>query len=99
MEMPPLDLVVKERLNKKLVDTVNHLKDIESKKKEANEGFKEDIKGAKARINCLAETIKKEDLGFLQGVFFDSEIEAMTSGRPLQQLNAKDFAQKAAGDK
>lgn len=62
-------------LNKKMEKTVLHFHEIEANKKAASDGFREELKAAKARIRALAEALDKNELNKLVGTFFDSEIE------------------------
>lgn len=71
----------RDRMSKKLVETVQHLDKLMLDKKASADGFNEEIKSAKKRMNTLAEAMEKGDMTLLNGVFYDDEIASFVSGR------------------
>lgn len=67
-----------EKLNKKLVEQVEYLKDQEQAKKDYNKGAGEIIKDAKKRVNALAEAIKTRSFEPLEKAFDLFEIEELS---------------------
>lgn len=67
-----------EKLNKKLVDQVEFLKDQEQAKKDYNKSIGEVIKEAKKMVNALAEAIKSRSFDALEGAFDCCEIEELS---------------------
>lgn len=67
-----------EKLNKKLVDTVEYLSAREEDKKAFNKSICDEIKGARKRINCLSKAIKTGRYDALSDVFDIIEIEDLS---------------------
>ena len=70
-----LDPDIKDRLNTKLLKTVMHLEDQESKKRAIAAGFNYEIKSAKCRILALTETLHTGDMTALNDIFDSEEID------------------------
>lgn len=60
-------------LHTKLLETVEYLNQTEDDKKEANRGFNEAIKGAKARIVKIARCLKTGEVFEPEGLGLDDE--------------------------
>ncbi len=72
-----LSVVAKERMNRKLLDTIKLLSEEKERKREVTALFNENIKASQKRIDALAEAIESDDILPLQGVLYKEEIEAL----------------------
>ena len=68
---------VKGRLNDKLVAVLGHLRKVEADKKAEMEGYNEQIKRAKEKINALTQALATEDFTHLSMAFSDDERRAL----------------------
>lgn len=82
---PPLSKAfsaeARERLSKKLVESVQFVNKLNLDKKASADGFKAELKSANKRVTVLAEVLEKQDMTLLQGTFYDDEISTFVSGR------------------
>lgn len=70
-----LSETARDKMNEKMGATVLHMHKIEADKKASNAGFSEEIKAARKRIKALADALNENDISWLNGVFYDEEIE------------------------
>lgn len=57
--------IVKEKLTKKLLDTMGHKENLEEQKISMSKSLNEQIKGANRRIAALSQTIRETDFSIL----------------------------------
>ena len=77
-----MNSAMQKKLNELLVKTVNYKRESEYRKKVATDSYNADIKGAKKKIDALAEAIKLKEMDPLYNGFTEEEVnEIMGQGK------------------